>query len=242
MADFNIHWWLGYGSVLEANLKEVIDMKNYPAYYPRLLNQTNYIFNWLVGMRKFTTDLYWKQHYNKTDSLSEIGEFDLLKHVKMQKQILEVYMPEKWTSPVMPVQNFLTCMPWTVTRNAFYPVFKRYVGKIFESGLYNKWDGFLDDINGVVNFHEIVKQLGKRGISKSDISYSIPENMWRNYLYYLKSYPNGDQPVQVAHSISFQVFWTLWLATILGLTFASITLFLECIYLKCFWFNFYMCN
>lgn len=216
-------------SVLKANMEEAIDTKTYPAYYKRILNKTKYINDRLRGMRKLTADLYMNQRNNKS-SLGigvPFAEFDLLKHVQMQKQMLEVYLPEKWTSPSVPVKNFMTCMPWTVTRNAFYPVFKWYLGKIFESGLYTRWDSFHDETNGLINLYEIKRQLYSNGMIAHNLSQSVPEGSWRSYLLCLKSSPNCEQAQQNPHSVSVHVFRTIWIATGLGFITAAVMLFLE---------------
>ncbi len=140
------------------------------------------------------------------------AEFDLLKHVKMQKQILRLYTSNSiWTSPTVQAQNFMTCMPWTVTRNAFYPIFKRGLGQFFESGLYARWDNFHDDINGMSNLYDIEKKLEYQDVEMENVAFPVEKRFWRNYYFHSKKFPDQEQLTPVPHAVTLQVFKVVWI-------------------------------
>lgn len=83
----------------------------------------------------------------------------------------------------------MSCMPWTVDTNYFLPIFTRGLGAIYESGLYSRWDNYHDDMNGLVNFHEVKWYLREENVSSSliaNLQLDIPTKQWYNYYFYLR--------------------------------------------------------
>lgn len=234
----------GWQSILEMHLKEVIETGIYPEYYPKILKLAKYKHDWLFGMRKFSVDLFLQHNLNMLPNGSSIktqlteypmqtnfAELDLLKHVKMQKHILGLYTPNSvWTSPVIQAQNFMTCMPWTVTRNAFYPILKHGLGQIFESGLYTRWDNFHDDINGMVNLYDVEKKLKYAGIKTEQVNFPVEKMRWRNYYFHSKWNPDQEQMKPVPTAVSEKVFRVIWILVGILLCLASFLVLAELLY------------
>lgn len=139
--------------------------------------------------------LYWYQHALKVSSKDSIyknetiGELDLLKEVQRHKQILEVFTPTFWTSPVVESQTFMTCIPWTTTKNIIYPLLKEVLGQMLESGLYNRWRIIHDDIKVIQTLYDVETELIQRHNSSS-IQLGIPKSNWWNHYVYQKTQRN----------------------------------------------------
>lgn len=171
---------------LVVNLEETIESameekRNYPFYYDTLKNSTLYIGEWLNGMREFASKLYAQQHKhllpNGTFSwrryTEELAVFEPFKHIFMQRHVMNLFLPDKWVSISISISTFMTAMPWTVDRGYFHPLFKHALGAIFESGLYDRWDRFHDDINGIDNFYHVWWKLHELGINVSAIKFPV---------------------------------------------------------------------
>lgn len=171
------------------------DSFKYPTYYLELHNSIKFFPVWLTGMGLLTRDLFLQEHkavlstQSNPDNImpEEFAVLDLKKHVEMQRDLLSLYLPRKWLSPVISVNMVTSCMPWTVTTNYFYEIFKRGLGLLFESGLYTRWDRFHDDINGLKNFYDVNNLLGLEDMKTSgEINFQVNMDNWHNFYFYLK--------------------------------------------------------
>ncbi len=221
-------------------LLEVMTASNarYPDYYNKFKDSLKFVYHWLFGMRDFTRNMYVQNHKhlidkNKTD-LKEFGEvipqnfasFDYIKHVIMHRQLLQLYFPNKWMSPLVPILGYMSTMPWTVDKNSFYPIFKRGLGQIFESGLYNRWDNYHDSANGLENFYEVKNKIRDSGaLKESDIKTSVPEKNWRNFYYHYLYSHESKQERKVFEPVSIMLLKIVWILA--GILFGiSVLLFL----------------
>ncbi len=212
----------------------------YPEYYKSFKDSIRHISYWIYGMRDFTRNMYLQEHKNlidknKTD-LKELNEkiprnfasFDYLKYMFMHKQLLQLYFPKKWMSPLVPILGYMTTMPWTVDRNYFYPIFKRGLGQIFESGLYNRWDNYHDSVNALENFYVVKNKIKATGaLSDSNIKTLVPQENWRNFCYHYLYNSGSYQEANIFEPVSIILLKIVWILFGMLLGISVITLVVE---------------
>lgn len=149
----------------------------------------------------------------------------------MHKQLLKLYFPNKWTSQVVPVFGFMSTMPWTVNKNYFYPIFKRGLGQIFESGLYNRWDGYHDSFNGLDSFGRVRNLVrDTNALNESDIKTSVAEKNWRNSYYHYLYNRGSSQDSKVLEPVSIILLKMVWIFAGILLGVSGLILVLELLY------------
>ncbi len=93
------------------------------------------------GMRCLTAKLF--IHHKKTDGYTNRTSeefpdtFAVLgpsQYTNMQKDLMKVFVPEKWVSPVIKANTYENMRPLIVDRNFFYPIFKKGLASLLESG------------------------------------------------------------------------------------------------------------
>lgn len=190
----------------------------YPNYFEKFDKQLVWHKHWLHGLRSFVAMHYAQVHahllpqkaYGWNQIPDEYAVFEPLKHTRMQKQVVNLFLPEKFVSPVIRVDKFVTTMPWTVNKGFFYPLFKRALGQIFESGLYARWDGFHDDINGVDNFHAVSGHFHSWKMNMSTIELPVRKQLWNGYYFANKFRVNTDlNEVALVSAYTLKVVWFL---------------------------------
>ncbi|CAL8143066.1 unnamed protein product [Orchesella dallaii] len=85
--------------------------------------------------------------------------------VKIIKKLLE-YFTNVWTSPVLPLNVFMSRAFWVMTENYFYPIFKKSLAQIVESGFYMRWQ----EIDRTQFLMRNIKELNKRFEAKESES------------------------------------------------------------------------
>ncbi len=222
-------------------LQEVMSAPNasYPEYYHKFRDSLIYMHEWLNGMRDLTRNMYLQENVhlidkNKSDAnfgdkvSKSFASFDYLKHMFMHKQLLKLYFPNKWTSPVVSVFGFMSTMPWTVDKNFFYPIFKRGLGQIYESGLYNRWDRYHDSYNGLDSFSRVRNLIKDTGaLNESDIKTSVPEKNWRNSYYHYLYNRESKQERKVFEPVSIMLLKIVWILAGILLGISVLLLLLE---------------
>ncbi|CAL8122851.1 unnamed protein product [Orchesella dallaii] len=225
-----------FRSMVSVNLEEVmipgmVPGVDYPIYYKDFNKSIDFFRSNLQGMCDMSAKLFLENnlelapnHTVDWDPLPEnFAVFEFVKHVDMQKRILQLYLPSKWESSLIPVPNFMTRMPWTVSRNYFYPAFRRGLSFIYESGLYNRWDKYHDEINGFKNFYAVRVSISKLKVNTSKIRYAVPEKNWRNYYFSTVKKQLFLEP----ESVSVKVLKTVWILSAIVLGFAVLSFVIE---------------
>lgn len=210
----------------------------FPSYYKFFSESIEYLGEWLNGLREFTSRIYAQTHiklnsneiYEWERYPEEFAVLEPMKHVHMQKIVLNLFTPEKWVSPAVPISTFMTTMPWTVDRGYFYPLFKNALGSLFESGLYDRWDRFHDDINGVDNFHSVAWRLKEKGLNVSAIEFPVEEKHWNGYYFGSEKHRKMGLNEDVG-PISSSVLTAMWVFAG-SLFFASVLTFLVEVFTK----------
>lgn len=161
--------------------------------YVGLNKSVKHFHTWLHGLRELSAskivqedDKWTVKNFTKfrRNLPKNMVSLDYLKHVKMHKYIMSLFTPKLWLSKIIILENFMTTMPWVSKRDQFYPIFKQGLSHIYESGLYNKWDEYHDNMNTLDNFYS-VRNLVKHyvGISDSELDLPVDVKLWRNYLF-----------------------------------------------------------
>lgn len=244
LAESGILIWTFSGFYKHEYLNEVMNAKDitFPSYYNDFNHSLKYIPEWLNGLRRFAANLYLQTNKHilpngTTIDSEEIPEsfasFDYLKHIYMHKQVLNLYSPEKWSSPVVPVFGFMSTMPWTLNKNYFYPLFRRGLSQIYEGGLYNRWDRYHDSINGLDNFYWVKHLMEDKGVHASDIITSVPdEDKWHNYYYNSDDVRTTTQHFQNSEAVSVLVLKVVWFLSAALFVVSGIFLILELLWNK----------
>lgn len=150
----------------------------------------------------------------------------------MQKQVLNLFLPGKFVSPVVHADKFVTTSPWVVNKGLFYPLFKRTLGQFFEAGFYTRWDGLHDDINGIDNFHwvlEYVRILQNLQRHVTEIQLPLKKELWNGYYYASKSGVAAETSSASA-LVSADSLQALWYLTLDLMVFASLVFLVELCY------------
>ncbi|CAL8122854.1 unnamed protein product [Orchesella dallaii] len=223
-------------AIVSVNLEEVmvpgqVPGVDYPIYYEDFNKSIEFFSHNLQGICDFSAKVFLENNLELAPNHTvdwdpfpkNFGVFELVKHVDMQKHILQLYMPSKWVSSAIHVPNFMTRMPWTVTRNYFYPAFRRGLSFIYESGLYNRWDKYHDEINGLVMFYAVRFSISRLKVNTSKIQYAVPEKKWRNYYFSTVKRQLFSEP----EPVSVEVLKTVWILSAIVLGFAILGFVLE---------------
>lgn len=205
------YYWI---SQIKQSLLDVIESGTYPNYYVQLTNLIRDRGRWsgLHDLQAFSAELYLKENgllgNTRESEFSEltldiIGEIDLIRNIRVQKLIIETLSPNTWSSPVIPLQSFMSCSPWATGRSFMNHLLRDNLGLIYESGLYNKWRAMNDDIDEIRSLY-MVDRILMHEYGIKNVDYAIQRNQWRNYRAFRKAYPNAKFPKK-PFAISFKV-------------------------------------
>lgn len=227
----------GVKATVKLYLDEIMSGVNvsYPSYYTDFNHSLKFYPAWLNGLRKLSAQLFMQdnQHLlpNGTMDWEKVPQafasFDYLRHIHMHKKVLDLYSPKKWISLVLPVDSYMSTMPWTVNKNYFYPLFLRGMSQIYESGLYNRWDAYHDSINGLDNFYWVRHFIREKGIQDSSIYTPVPREKWFNYYYYKDHSSRKIGIFEDPEAVSVRVLGIIWIILAILIGFSVILLLSE---------------
>lgn len=170
---------------LASDFKE--QQQKMPIEYRNFQKALKYFPLYLPGMQKFVSMLHIQLNRNL-----KIGEtfpktfavFEPQRFTPMIKELIELFVPQMWVSSMVIVNKFLIVAPYTMESNYMYPVLKKGVARISESGLFDRWNDYYYEMLSLENIRKTQDLIDKSSgnfTRDKKLSSTLTKN-WFGYL------------------------------------------------------------
>lgn len=176
----------------------------------------------MAGLRCLTAGFF--IHHKNSDEFGNRkaeeypGTFTVLgpsQYTNMLKDLMKAFVPAKWISSVIKVDTFAIMRPYVVNKNFFYPIFKNCLASLVESGLYEKWEIYYQEMLSWRNFHSTKTAIEDLSGKKVQAEFPVKMNHWHSYLMtnkmYGGSHSEGSAKQAEPRKLSFRDLQVLWM-------------------------------